>query len=225
MLPLNKPKEKDITPKMFFIWGQSMSGKTYLAREFPNPLIINTDGNAKKVETPSVEIHDFKTFVETLEEIEKGDHTYETIIIDLVDDIKTMMETEICETLNVSSLAEAPYGKGFSTAKMTWQRLMLRLNQLPYNVIFISHIAEKSDNNISYEAPSLEQKYYNMCMGRCDMSIKCRKVGSSYIRLCESKRDKYVESDVKDKKVLEILKSITGVFEVNKPTMKKVSDK
>ena len=68
LLPVNKPKEKDITPKVFFIWGQSMSGKTYLARQFPNPLIINTDGNAKKVDTPSVEVYDFETFVKVLEE-------------------------------------------------------------------------------------------------------------------------------------------------------------
>lgn len=49
LLPANKPKNKDITPKVFFIWGQSMSGKTYLARQFPSPVIINTDGNAKKL--------------------------------------------------------------------------------------------------------------------------------------------------------------------------------
>ena len=45
-LPVNEPKIADITPKSFLIWGESMSGKTYLAREFESPLIINTDGNA-----------------------------------------------------------------------------------------------------------------------------------------------------------------------------------
>ena len=135
LLPANKPKEKDITPKVFFVWGQSMSGKTYLARQFPNPVIINTDGNAKKVDTPSVEICDFQTFVKVIEEIEEGKHEFKTIIIDLVDDIKTLMERYICETLGVEDLADAGYGKGFSKAKSTWQKLMLRLNKLPYNVI------------------------------------------------------------------------------------------
>ena len=221
LLPVNKLKVKDITPKTFFIWGQSMSGKTYLARRFPSPLIINTDGNAKKVDTPSIEITDFETFVAILNEIESEKHEYKTIIIDLVDDIKTMLESYICKTMGIAdkkeyeSLADIPYGKGFNAAKSTWQRLMLRLNKLNYNVIFISHIIQISDNNSTIEMPSLEQKYYNMCMGRCDMSIKCRKIGNNYSQFCESKRDNYNDIDVKDKEVLAILKTITGVFPVN----------
>ena len=89
---------------------------------------------------------------------------------------------------------------------------MVRLNQLPYNVIFISHIMEISEGDRTIERPSLEQKYYNMTMGRCDMSIKCRKVGKTYLQLCDSKRDNYKETDIKDKDVLSILKGIDGVF-------------
>ncbi len=224
LLPANKSKDKDITPKLFFIWGQSMSGKTYLARQFPSPVILNTDGNAKKVNTPSVEIYDFETFMKVIEEIEDGKHEFKTIIIDLVDDIKTMLEKYVCEVESkkdkkmYETLSDIGYGKGFSHAKMIWQRLMLRLNQLSYNVIFISHIVELTEDNQTIQRPSLEQKYYNMCMGRCDMSIKCRKVGQNYIQLCDSKRDNYIEADVKDKNVLEILKGINGVFNIQAKT-------
>lgn len=214
LLPPNKPKTKDITPKVFFIWGQSMSGKTYLARMFPNPVIINTDGNAKKVDTPSIEVYDFETFLKVIQEVEAGNHDYKTIIIDLVDDVKTMLQNYVCKKYNVDDEGEVPYGKGYREVKMIWQKLMVRLNQLPYNVIFISHIQEITENGQTMERPSLEQKYYNMTMGRCDMSIKCRKVGSKYIQLCDSKRDNYVETDVKDQDVLKILKNITGVFTI-----------
>ena len=142
LLPANKPKEKDITPKVFFIWGQSMSGKTYLARQFPSPLIINTDGNAKKVDTPSIEVHDWETFIKVIEEIELGNHEFKTIIIDLVDDVKTMLQNYVCKKYNVNDEGEVPYGKGYREVKVSWQRLMVRLNQLPYNVIFISHVIQ-----------------------------------------------------------------------------------
>lgn len=220
LLPINKPKEKDITPKVFFIWGQSMSGKTYLARQFPSPLIINTDGNAKKVDTPSVEVYDFETFIKVLEEVEEGKHEFKTIIIDLVDDIKTMLERWVCQTEGKKDnktyevIGDIGYGKGYSKSKSMWQNLLVRLNHLPYNVIFISHIVEVTEDNQTFEKPSLEQRYLNMTMGRCDISIKCRKVGQKYIQMCDSKRDNYNETDLKDKKVLEILKGITGVFPV-----------
>ena len=51
LLPENKPKEIDLTPRMFVIGGAAMSGKTYNACKFPNPILINTDGNCKKVTT------------------------------------------------------------------------------------------------------------------------------------------------------------------------------
>jgi len=212
LLPANKPKEKDITPTKFFIWGQSMSGKTYLARQFPNPLILNTDGNAKKVTTPSVEIYDFETFVKVLNEIEEGKHDFKTIIIDLIDDFKVMLQNYVCEKYGVDDEGEVPYGKGYRDVKNTWQKLMVRLSQLPYNVVFISHIAEKTENQQTVEIPSLEQKFYNMCMGRSDMSIKCRKVGQTYLQLCVDRRDYYTEADVKDPVVLDILKNVKGAF-------------
>ncbi len=212
LLPANKPKEKDITPSKFFVWGQSMSGKTFFGRSFPSPLILNTDGNCKKIDTPSVEIHDFENFVAVLKEIESGNHEFKTIVIDLVDDIKTMLENYVCKKYGVDDIGEVGYGRGYRDTKATWQKLMVRLNQLPYNIIFISHIMETMENNQTVERPSLEQKYYNMCLGRCDVSIKCRKIGQNYLQICDNKRDNYTETDIKDKDILEILKNVKGIF-------------
>lgn len=222
LLPKNEPKQRDITPKNFFIWGGSMSGKTFLARSFPEPIIINTDGNAKKVDTPSIEVYDFETFMKIMAEIEAGNHTYKTIIIDLIDDIKTMLQTYVCKKYNVENEADVPYGKAFADVKNTWQKLMVRLAQLPYNVIFVSHVIEIQENSTTIEKPSLDQKFYNMSMGRCDLSIKCRKVGSNYLRLCDAKRDNYNEEDIKDEQILEIMKTITGVFTPKQNMMKKI---
>ena len=212
LLPKNEPKEKDITPTKFFIWGQTMSGKTYLARKLPNPVILNTDSNAKKVTTPSIDIKDFEMFLDVIEEIVAGKHTYETIIIDLVDDINVMLKTYVCEKYEVDDEGEVPYGKGYREVKSMWQNLMVRLSKLKYNVVFISHIAEINENGTIIEKPSLEQKFYNMTMGRCDLSIKCRKAGKNYLQMVDAKRDNYTLEDIKDDNVREILKSVTGVF-------------
>ena len=86
-LPVNELKTADVTPKNILIWGESMSGKTYLAKEFESPLIINTDGNATKITTPSIFVKNFTEFKEVIEELEKGKHTFKTLIIDLIDDL------------------------------------------------------------------------------------------------------------------------------------------
>ena len=228
LLPENKPMEKNITPKVFFLWGQSMHGKTYLARQFPDPIIINTDGNGKKIDTPHVDVYDFETFVNVLREIEEGKHTFKTIVIDLVDDIKTFLEEYVCKKYDVETLADAGFGKGYGDVKSTWKRLMIRLTQLPYYVVFISHVVQLTDEydkNKTIEQPSLEQKYLNMTKGRTDVMIKCQKVGKNYLQLCNEKRDLYHRSDIKDERLYEALSNVKQLFEDNKPTIQNVEPK
>lgn len=228
LLPENKPMEKDITPKMFFIWGQSMHGKTYLAKQFPDPIIINTDGNGKKINTPHVDVYDFETFVEVLKEIEAGNHTYKTIVIDLVDDIKTFLEDYVCKKYNVETLADAGFGKGFSDVKATWKRLMIRLSTLPYYVVFISHVIQTTDEynkDVTIEQPSLEQKYLNMTKGRTDVMIRCQKIGKNYLQFCNERRDTYKREDIKDATLLTTLSNVKQLFDDAKPVIQEVAKK
>lgn len=213
ILPKNINKEIDLTPKIFLIWGESMSGKTYLARQFPNPLIINTDGNAKKVDTPSVEITKFTEFIEVIDALEKEQHDYKTVIIDLVDDIEIMLTNYICEQSKVEALADIGFGKGFAKFNQVWKNLMMKLSQMPYNIIFISHIINSTDDNDNpIQVPSLPQKQLNACQGRCDLVIQTRKLGTKYIATVTAKRDQYTEENIKDKQILHILKPVMGLF-------------
>ena len=225
LLPVNEETTKDITPKIFFIWGQSMHGKTYLARQFPSPIIINTDGNGKKISTPHVDVYDFETFVKVLDEIEEGNHTYKTIVIDLVDDIKSFLEDYVCRKHKVENLADAGFGKAYGDVKATWKRLMIKLTQLPYYVVFISHviqITDEYDKNTTIEQPSLEQKYLNMTKGRTDVMIRCQKVGKNYLQMCNEKRDAYRRSDITDEDLMKALVNVKQLFDDSKPTIQTV---
>lgn len=208
MLPINEPKQADVTPKNYLLWGESMAGKTYFATQFPNPVLLNTDGNATKVATPSVDIRDFDTFLSVVTEVEKGEHTYETIIIDLIDDIRTLLSLEICKRYKVRNLTDVPYGKATSELKDNWQKLITRLSQMPYQIIFISHILETQE----VEKPSLPQRELNVCMGRCDIAIKCKKIGGNYIKQCDRKRQDYTVEDVKNAQIKELLLNVQNLI-------------
>lgn len=208
MLPANELKTIDVTPKNYFIWGESMSGKTHLATQFPNPILLNTDGNAVKVATPSVDIRDFDQFSQIISELEKGEHTYESIIIDLIDDVRTMLSMSICKRYKVRNLVDVPYGKATSEFKDCWQRLMTKLSQLPYQIIFISHLVETQE----IEKPSLAQRELNVCMGRCDVAIRCRKLVEKYIQVCDRKRQNYSDPDIQDGRILKVLSSVQNLI-------------
>ena len=128
------------------------------------------------------------------------------------------MEDFICrknsnEKVTYTSIAEIPYGKGFGERKAIWKALCMRLSQLKYNVIGISHLVEKVENDRIVQQPSLDQVYLNMFKGRCDAYIKCSKIGKTYIQKCEEKRDHYLLSDVKDSKLSNALSNVRDLFE------------
>ncbi len=55
-MPKNEPIKPDITPHNFFIWGDTMSGKSYLAEHFPDLLVLSTDRNYKAGTRPGLYI-------------------------------------------------------------------------------------------------------------------------------------------------------------------------
>ena len=224
ILPENKPTDFDKTPRMFLVWGGSMTGKTYFARQFPNPILLNTDGNARKVDTPSIDILNFKHFTEVITTLEKTEHSFETIIIDLVDDIEMMLINDIIEDenreskKNYESLADFPFGKGYSLFKSKWKQLMMYLSKLRFNIIFISHIVTITEkdmrgNDTSHSLPSLSNNALNACLGRCDLQLQTLKIGNTYTKLVTSKRDNYKHEDIKNPIIYNALKDTQNLFE------------
>lgn len=216
MLPENKPKIPDLTPKNYFIWGETMAGKTYLSCQLPNPIILNTDGNAAKIETPSIEIKDINTLTKTLDELEKTTHSFETVIIDLVDDVLNMIKRHVCVKNNVSYEGDVGYGKGYAEVKSLFTQFTLKLRQLNMNVVYISHYIEKLENGQTIPMASLPIQYINIVNGACDLSIQCRKLGKKYIAITEKRRSAYQKENIKNKHILKVLENIVGVFDENK---------
>ncbi|MGG1481438.1 AAA family ATPase [Bacillus smithii] len=230
LLPANKPKKTIDAPRNFFIWGETMHGKSYLASEFPNPVIFNTDGNADAIETPSVDLkneRDPKTgkirfsvidqLTELIKELEQGNHTFETVVIDVIDDVVTLIEQAICEEHGVQYIGDIPYGKGWGLFKSVFTALVVKLKALPMNVIYISRYATVMENNIERPVPSLSAKHQNIVNGNCDLSILCKKVGKNYIRRAVERRKAYRREWIEDERILKILETIIGVFD--KPTV------
>ncbi|ACJ33031.1 AAA family ATPase [Anoxybacillus flavithermus] len=229
LLPKNQPKKTIDTPRNFFIWGQTMHGKSYLASQFPNPVIFNTDGNADQIETPSVNLkneRDPKTghisfsvidqLNELIKELETTDHGFETVVIDVIDDVVTLIEQAICEEHGVQYIGDIPYGKGFGIFKSIFTALVVKLKALPMNVIYISRYATVTENNIEKPVPSLSVKHLNTVNGNCDMNILCQKIGKNYIRRAVDRRKAYQREWIQDERILAILDTVIGAFD--KPT-------
>ncbi|WP_142962946.1 MULTISPECIES: AAA family ATPase [Bacteria] len=236
ILPPNKPQVPKDTPRNYFIWGPTMGGKSFLASQFPNPVIFNTDGNAEANTVPSVQLRNIKdtngkikrSVIDQLDKLitalQTEKHTYETVVLDVIDDIVVMIEQYICDKEDVETLGDIPYGKGYAAFTNIFQSLIIELKSLPMNVIYISRNATKMEGQTEIDIPSLKEKHQNIVNGNCDLSIQCKKVGKNYIRVAKARRKDYMRDQVDDKKILALLDSITGVFGRSPKTSKQVQD-
>lgn len=237
ILPPNKPQKTIDTPKNFFIYGATMNGKSYLAGEFPNPLFLDTDGNASANPYPSIQLRNVRgkngkiaeSVIDQLDDIitalQTTKHTYETIIIDVIDDVVSMIETYFCDREDVETIGDIGYGKGHAAVKQIVTSLAIEFKALPLNVIYVSRIAEKTENNVTYEIPSLQTKFVNIINGNCDYMIQAKKVGRNYIRTVKDKRKNYKREELGDDRILTILDTVSGAFDRSQRVNKNVQDK
>lgn len=223
-LPENKPQIPKDTPRNFFFYGATMSGKSYLANEFPNPLILNTDGNASANSVPAIQLVNekdkngriTKSVIEQLSEIllalQTQEHTYQTVVVDVIDDVIDMIKIAICNNFDVNSLSEVGYGKGYDYFNQALTTLVIDLKALPMNVIYISReITEYSDDGKAVKTlPSLREKYVNLINGNSDLMIRTEKLGNNYNREVIRKRKTYKSDQIDDPAILKILKTIDG---------------
>lgn len=234
VLPKNERKVAKETPRNFVIFGGTMHGKTYFADEFPNPINLNTDGNAEMIETPSLNITNKRNakgeivksaseyLSEIILELETTNHTFETVVIDVIDDIITMFEQEITEEHGVKSVGDISWGKGHQMLEMMVRVFVMRLKELSMkkqiNVLYLSRLTIVEENDVVQYLPSLKLKWLNIVNGNSDYTILCRKIGKKYIRKVESKRKNYTRDKVEDERIAKLLDTVIGAYEKSKKT-------
>lgn len=226
------PKDETLHPKSqprnFFIWGATMSGKSYFASFFPHPLVLNTDGNSEQGTAPSIQIRNIRnqdgslkqSAIQQLDDVvtalQATDNTFQTLIVDVIDDICVMIEQAICLDNNVQALSDIPYGKGYAMFNTVLQQFVMDLKALPMNVIYISRelaITDEQTGSTEFK-PSLKTKYYNIVNGNCDLVIHTQKFGKdNYTRTITDRRTKYQEENITDARIKKLLKSCDGMFD------------
>lgn len=237
---IDLPKVEKLSPKSepknFFIWGSPMTGKSYFSSFFPNPLILNTDGNSKQGSAPSIQLRNIRnetgglkqSVIKQLDDIvialqvenpkRPENQQFKTIVVDVIDDVCIQIEQAICLDAGVQALSDIPYGKGYAMFNTALQQFVMDLKALPLNVIYISRELAITDENTgatTYE-PSLKAKYYNIVNGNCDVVIRTKKIGdgqnASYFREVKALRTMYNPANITDHRILQLLESCTGMF-------------
>ena len=211
LLPENKRRNIDeVTKKVIWIYGQPFSGKTTFANSFPDPLLINTDGNIKFVDAPFIAIKDKievtgrmtkKTFAweilkEVIGELEKKENDFKTIVIDLLEDLYEYCRLYMYDQMGITHESDDAF-KAWDKVRTEFLSTLKRLMALDYeNIILISHedttkdITKKSGDKLTSIKPNLQDKVATKVAGMVD--IVARVVADGDIRTLSFKTNEVI---------------------------------
>lgn len=178
-----------ITQRKIWIYGEPFTGKTTFANEFPNPLMLNTDGNIKYVDAPFIAIKDELTttgrrtsrkfawdvFKEAVDELEKGDNEFKTIVVDLLEDLYEDCRLYMYDKLGIEHESDDSF-RAWDKVRTEFLSNIKRLMNLDYeNIVLISHedksrdFTSKNGSKFSTVSPNLQEKVANKISGMVDI--------------------------------------------------------
>lgn len=189
-LPENKRRNIEAVEKrVLWIYGVPFCGKTTFANNFPDPLMLNTDGNIKFVDAPYIRIKDevrvegrqtkrtlaWDVFKDTISELEKKENTFRTIVVDLLEDLYEHCRLYMYQQMGITHESDDSF-RAWDKVRGEFLNTLKRLMNLDYeNIILISHedtskdITRKGGDKITAIKPNLQEKVANNVAGMVDV--------------------------------------------------------
>lgn len=189
LLPDNKRRDiTNVNKKKIWIYGAPFSGKTTFANSFPDPLLLNTDGNVQFVDAPYIHIKDevesgrlakrtfaWEIFKNVLLELEKKENAFKTIVVDLLEDMYEHCRRFVCNERGWDHESDDSF-KAYDIVRTEFLNTLKRLMNLDYeNIILISHldtskdITKKGGDKVTSIKPNINEKIANKVAGMVDI--------------------------------------------------------
>lgn len=189
-LPKNERRNiEKVEKKVVWLYGSPFSGKTTFTNKFPDPLMLNTDGNIKFVDAPYISIKDeikvtgrmtnrtlaWQVFKDVISELEKKDNEFKTIIVDLLEDTYEYCRLYMYDQMGITHESDDSF-RAWDKVRTEFLSTLKRLMALDYeNIILISHedtskdITKKGGDKITSIKPNLQDKAANKVAGMVDI--------------------------------------------------------
>ena len=161
----------------FIIFGQPKIGKTTLAANFPKALFLATEDGQNSLQCYRVGLDSWGAFLDTCTELQKGDHPFETLVVDTVDNLWELCRRHVCEKRRIEHESELAYGLGSELVRTEFFRALNKLAMLPYGIVLISHAITREitsrTGKYNRTIPSFKEREQSKLLGMADFILFC----------------------------------------------------
>lgn len=179
-MPLPTEKTKPSTDPMSYsilLYGPTKVGKTTFASEADGVLFLATEPGTAALEVYSTPITNWTEMLTACGEIAKGGHEFRSMVVDTIDNAYLFCMQHVCEENGWTHPSEAAYGRGFAAVNNEFRRVLLKLAQLPYGLMLISHSQEKEietrTGNYTRITATLPDSARKIVIGLMDLVLMC----------------------------------------------------
>lgn len=133
---------REKTPAKVVIYGTEGIGKTSLASQFPNALILDTEDGSKRLDVARSKCPDWPALTLAMRELAVHSHGFETVVVDSIDWAAAACERHVCKAAGKKSIEDWGFGKGYKVLADQFADLIDAAEAIVtagLHVVFVAH--------------------------------------------------------------------------------------
>lgn len=181
---IKRPSELEVKQTLTaLIYGQPGAGKSTLACSAPNPVMLDFDGGATRIngahQVPTVQVRKWEDVGGALEEIKEANE-FQSIIIDTVGKMMMFLEEYIKRTnAKMRNYDGSLTLKGYGLRKQMFLNFIKEVSVMGMNIIFVGHEIEQKRGDDTIIRPEIGGSSTNDLMKELDLVGYVETIGQS----------------------------------------------
>lgn len=169
------PPKSRLEDHIILIHGFPKLGKSTLASQFPKAIFLASEEGQDALDCYRVPIDSWPKLLAICGEIAQGNHNFETLVVDTVDNSWELCRQRLREKRRIEHETDLGYGRGWDMVQSEFHRVLTKLSHLPYGLILISHstVKEVTTRTGSYHkiVPSLSDRPRKLVLGMASLIL------------------------------------------------------
>lgn len=175
VIPISDPANVPLARQKTLLYGMPKIGKTTLASQYPNPLVLDAEYGTLNLAVPTWDsligkdrvnnpIRKWEEVLQATSVIEALENVEGTLVIDTANEVFGWCRDYVLRTNGWDHETDGAYGKGWRAVRDEFSSWCRRLTGLPYGLIFVAH-----ENTIEIESAT---EKYEKVVPRMDKACK-----------------------------------------------------
>ena len=145
-MTLNIVRGRQAAPAKVVLYGGEGLGKSTLASQFPNPLVLDTEDGTKHLDVARVSVSDWQTLKTAVASLKVDRQGFSTLVLDSVDWAERLLVERVCKDGGKDSVEGFGFGKGWVIVSEQMGKFLDSLDALVdagMHVVLVGHSCVK----------------------------------------------------------------------------------